>query len=151
MYWPPRFSILFNGSPFGYFKSERGIRLRDPMSPDLFTIFSDFLSRILTHAAEDNKFLGIKISRDCPKVTHLMYADDLIIYCKANINEAKSVTEYLQLYCSWSGQEINWHKSSIHFSSNVSRRYRNNLMAVMGIHECSHKGTYLGHAFCKFK
>lgn len=39
----PYFSILLNGAPFGYFQSARAIRQGDPMSPRLFTIFSDIL------------------------------------------------------------------------------------------------------------
>lgn len=57
------FSVLLNGSPFGYLKSERGIRQGDPMSPTLFTIISDVLSRILTRAEHEGRISGVKISR----------------------------------------------------------------------------------------
>lgn len=42
-------------------------------------------------------------------------------------------------------------KSSIHFSRNVSRQDINTLSHLMDIQECNHRGTYLGHPFCKFK
>lgn len=48
-----------------------------------------------------------------------MYADDLIIYCKANEAEAREVVACLQLYCEWIGQQINWKKSVAHFTKNT--------------------------------
>lgn len=43
----PMFSILLNGSPFGYFAVDRGLRQGDPISPALSTIFIDVFSRII--------------------------------------------------------------------------------------------------------
>lgn len=63
----PHFSILLNGAPFGYFTSTRGIRQGDPLSPGLFTIFSDILSRMLARAAATNLLSGVKTSRLGPK------------------------------------------------------------------------------------
>lgn len=77
-----QFSILLKGSPFGLFKVERGICQGDPMSPALFTIFSDLLSRILATTGHEYCISGIKISKTSPRITHLMYVDDLVIYCK---------------------------------------------------------------------
>lgn len=72
-------SILLNGVPFGYFKVEREIIQGDPMFPALFTVFSDILFRIIARAEHEGKISGIKISRCSHRVTHLMYADDLVI------------------------------------------------------------------------
>lgn len=66
----PRYSILLNGSPFGYFAAERGLRQGDPLSPALFTIFSDILSRMIARAESKGEISGIKISRGSPKITH---------------------------------------------------------------------------------
>ncbi|XP_074291512.1 uncharacterized protein LOC141618311 [Silene latifolia] len=43
----PSYSIAFNGEVFGFFKGRRGIRQGDLMSPLLFTICMDYLSRLL--------------------------------------------------------------------------------------------------------
>lgn len=95
----PRFSVLLNGSPFGYFEAKRGIRQGDPMSLTLFTIFSDLLSRILEKVDSDGKISSIKVARTSPKITHLMYTNDLIIYCKANKAKANEVYSSWQQYC----------------------------------------------------
>lgn len=62
------FSILLNEVPFCYFKAKRGIRKADPISPALFTVFSDLLSKIIARV-ERVKISGIKISR-CSPLNH---------------------------------------------------------------------------------
>lgn len=89
------FSILLNGSLVGFFQSSRGIRQGDPLSPALFTIMADLLSRILARAADDVTISWIEISRTSPLITHLMYVD------------ASEIKRCLAMYCKWTGQRIN--------------------------------------------
>lgn len=146
----PHYSLLLNGSPYGFFTPKRGIRQGDPISPALFTIYSDVLSRILSKAEADGQLQGIKISQTSPRITHLMYADDLVIYGPATIQEVTAAFACLQQYCNWTGQVINWQKSSVHFSGNTSRHTRKEICHILRMAECNHKGLYLGHSFCKF-
>lgn len=56
------------------FQGENKHQARGPMSPALFTIYSDILSRLLARAEQDGKKSGVKISRHSPKINHLIYA-----------------------------------------------------------------------------
>lgn len=138
------FSVLINGSLCGFFKSSRGIRQGDPVSPTLFTILTNLLSRLLQRAKNAGTISGVKISRNSPQISHFMYADNLVIYCKATLAEAQSVKECLNTYCEWSGQKINWDKSEIHFIPNVGSSAKFQLCRLLHLHECSHRGKYLG-------
>lgn len=55
-----KFSILLNGTSHGFFNARRRLRQGDPMSPSLFTIFSDLLFRMFVIAADEDKILGYK-------------------------------------------------------------------------------------------
>lgn len=80
-----------------------------------------------------------------------MYLDDLVIYCKANSSEASEIKKCLDLYCQWTGQRINWDKSDVHFSPNVTRATRSEICELLHMRECLHNGKYLGSPLCKFK
>lgn len=147
----PRFSILLNGSPFGYFKATRGIRQGDPISPALFTLLLDLLSCMLAKAELDSRITGVKVSRTSPRVTHLMYADDLVIYCHASPLDINEIVAILHEYCHCTGQAINWDKSSVHFSHNVTRAARVQYCRLLGITECTHQSSYLRHRLCKYR
>lgn len=61
------------------------------MSPALFTILSDLLSRMLAESVQSRKIFGVKTSRNSPSISHLMYADDLVLYVMANDQEEHEV------------------------------------------------------------
>lgn len=75
----PSFCIGYNGTVQGYFKSKRGLRQGDPLSPYLFVIAMNCLSILLNRAAEQRDF-GYHHLCEPTKLTHLCFADDLLIF-----------------------------------------------------------------------
>ena len=55
-----------------------------------------------------------------PKISHLVVADDSLLFCQAFEKETQEVLEILKLYAEASGQFINMEKSSVYFNSNTS-------------------------------
>ena len=81
-----RFLILINGSPKDFFGSSRGLRQGDPLSPLLFAIAMEALSRLLDDAILAGHILvfTVGIRSNTPLVvTHLLFADDTLIFCDA--------------------------------------------------------------------
>lgn len=143
------FSFLINGSPFGSLTPSRGLRQGDPLSPALFVLYFDLMARLLHRAELDGSIHGIKISRHSPAIANLMFADDLTIFCRATLVETAALLKPLTTFCDWSGQLINFSKSSIHFSNNVPGSLRRSICRQIGMLECDHRGSYLGLPFCK--
>lgn len=140
----PSYSVLLNGSPHIHFKASRGIRQGDPLSPALFTIFFNVFSKLLTKAKAEGKIHGVKMSRTSPPISHLMYADNLTIYCRANIEEVFEVAKYLHQFSLWSGLRVNYSKSAIHFSRTVKPNLKMRILAILGMSKCPHNSKYLG-------
>ncbi|KAB1228187.1 hypothetical protein CJ030_MR5G008784 [Morella rubra] len=89
------FSILLNGSPHGCFQPSRGLRQGDPLSPFLFILASEVLSRLFYLEVRFGSLHGIIAVRRAPPVTHLLFAGDLFIFCRANIRETREVDDIL--------------------------------------------------------
>jgi hypothetical protein len=114
------FSILLNESPFGHFSPGRGLRQGDPLSPFLFILGAEVFSRLMFKEEGIGRLKGLRISRNCSPIHHLLFADDLLIFGEASISVAASIKSCLDKYCRWSGQAINASKSSIRFSRNTN-------------------------------
>ncbi|XP_027157917.1 uncharacterized protein LOC113759541 [Coffea eugenioides] len=114
------YSFNINGVPKEFVIPKRGIRQGDPLSPYLFLLCSEGFSNLLKQAEGEKRILGMKISRNGPSMTHLFFADDSLIFCKANREEASELFQILRNYEKGLGQSINLEKSSVFFSSNVS-------------------------------
>jgi hypothetical protein len=113
------FTILINGQPTKSFAPERGLRQGDPLSPYLFIICADVISSLLTKANHDKLIHGVKIAPRAPEITHLFFADDSLMFCRANEVEAKQVKDIISSYQQVSGQMVNFTKSELIFSKKV--------------------------------
>nr|XP_027122295.1 uncharacterized protein LOC113739247 [Coffea arabica] len=94
-------------------------------------------SNLLKQAEDGKRILGMKISRNGSSLTHLFFADDSLVFCKADRDEANELCQILRKYEKASGQVINLEKSSVFFSSNdsISRRmnsWKNKLLSQGG-------------------
>ncbi|XP_075649704.1 uncharacterized protein LOC142620183 [Castanea sativa] len=76
--------------------------------------------------------------------SHLFFADDLVLFAKANLKNYISVRETLDTLCELSGQKVHLNKSKVHFSPNTSPETREELCEVLGIHSTPNLGKYLG-------
>ncbi|XP_074304931.1 uncharacterized protein LOC141639782 [Silene latifolia] len=127
------FSISINGETFGFFPGNRGLRQGDPMSPLLFTLCMEYLSRILHCATEKLKFIYHPMCKQL-KLTHLMFIDDLLVFCKGG---AHSTMVLLRAYCSFSvasSLKMNAQKSCAYFNGLVSG-LKKELLTVSGFQE----------------
>ena len=87
---------------------------------------------------------GLSICRGCLKITHLFFADDSLLFCKANSQECQQLIEILHLYEVASGQKINTNKSSVFFSANTEEEKKNEVLEILGPMQDSRHGKYLG-------
>lgn len=70
-----------------------------------------------------NKILhGVKASRSGPQVSHLLFADDCILFGEATERGAVSLKQILHEYKGCSGQKVNYSKSTIFFSANTQKK-----------------------------
>jgi len=75
---------------------------------------------LIGKAQQDNKIHGISIAINAPLISHLIYVDDNILFCRARPEEAKTIMEVLRQYQEASGQKVNLDKSETIFSPNIS-------------------------------
>ncbi|KAL0406466.1 UNVERIFIED_CONTAM: putative mitochondrial protein [Sesamum latifolium] len=86
------YSITLNGDQFGYFCPERGISQGDPLPPYLFIFCAEVLSCLIQDAENRGRLTGVAVARNAPRVSHLLFADDTLVFCEATkeqINEWK--------------------------------------------------------------
>ena len=92
------YSILINGELKGSIRSSRGTRQGDPISPYLFLICAEGLSAMLNRGQQQGHINGIAVCRKAPFISHLLFADDSLIFCKASGQECHALNTVLELY-----------------------------------------------------
>ena len=104
------FAILVNGNAKGWVKASRGLRQGDPLSPFLFTLVADVLSRLMIRAEETGLTEGFFVGRDRTRVSLLQFAGDTIFFSKASLEHLQNLKIILLVFGQVSGLKINLEK-----------------------------------------
>ena len=76
---------------------------------------------------------GVQVCRGVPRVSHLLFADDYIVFCKAWMEEGLKVTKILKDYERESGQKLNKDKTSLFFSKNATEEVKEAMKEMFGL------------------
>lgn len=125
--------VLINGNPHGDIRPTRGIRQGDPLSHYLFVICTEMLVQKLIQAEKKGEITGLTVARGAPSISHLLYANDSMFYCKQTYEDLDCILAILHEYILSSGQMINYQKSSIYFGKNIPAPRREKIMKKLGI------------------
>lgn len=98
-----RLSIKWEGEISDYFRPGRGIRQGDSISPFLFVLCMERLSHMIEEAVQEGAWKGIKMSRRGPTVSHLFFADDMVLFSEADEGQVEVVKNVLDRFSRCSG------------------------------------------------
>jgi len=108
----PSYSIQINGSLCGFFSGQRGLRQGDPLSPFLFVICLEYLSRLLKAKTVDSDF---NFHPKCGqlKISHLAFADDIMLMARGDPTSVNILMRCLKDFAACSGLHVNDLKSCL--------------------------------------
>lgn len=101
------YQVIINGELSQTIIPECGLRQGDPISPYIFVLCLQKLSFLISDNLNMRIWRAVKASRSGPPISHLFFADDLLLFMEASINQAIVVKHCLDQFCSASGQKIN--------------------------------------------
>eukprot|EP00253_Pinus_taeda_P004035 PITA_04035 len=140
----PSFSILINGSASQFFHSERGLRQGCPLSPLLFLLVMEGLSRLIISATQEGTLRGLKISEEC-YLTHLLFVDDVLILLDGSMRDIRTFSRILELFSQAIGMQVNRAKSTITMTRTSVNEAQQALQAFpFSIHLIDRGLKYLG-------
>ncbi|OMO87284.1 reverse transcriptase [Corchorus capsularis] len=137
-------AIIWNGEVLPAFHPQQGLRQGDPLSPYLFILVMERLSHMILERVEHKVWHPVKASRSGPMVSHLFFADDLMLFAEASEDQVNVITDVLDEFAKASGLRVSLEKSKLWFSPNVHQQKATVLSRLCGIPLAQELGTYLG-------
>ena len=134
---------MLNGQPHGLIYPTRGLRQGDPLSPYLFLLVTEGLHTLFSKAEAKGDISGISLCSVGPRISHLLFADDNLVFCRTSVSECVKLQSILYNYELASGQSINRGKTNIFFSTNTSHQTQA-IKSFLGIPSIQKFEQYLG-------
>jgi hypothetical protein len=103
--------ILLNGVPGEFISHKRGLRQGDLLSPMLFILVMDVLSRLVEKASIDGYLQPLSSRQLRHRIS--LYADDVALFLKPDAADINLVLDLLRLLGKTSGMHTNAQKSNV--------------------------------------
>ncbi|WVZ61434.1 hypothetical protein U9M48_011304 [Paspalum notatum var. saurae] len=135
--------VVLNGEDNNFFKARKGLRQGDPISPLLFNLVVDSLTRMLLKAARSSLVKGLLTNFIEQGIISLQYADDTILFSILDKSHLVNLKCILVLFERISGMRINFHKSEI-VTLNVGSEKTHGVSHLLGCSIGNFPLKYLG-------
>lgn len=111
--------VLWNGMPTQKLKPVRGIHQGCPLSPYLFVLYMEWLGHRFHGSISEREWCPIRLSKSGSSLSHLFFADDLVIFSRADVVQSCFLMKFLCNFCEISGHKVNARKTNFFFSKGV--------------------------------
>ncbi|XP_074283452.1 uncharacterized protein LOC141607999 [Silene latifolia] len=135
------FTLKINGSQCGFFPGKSGVRQGDPISPYIFVLGMELLSR---HLRRIHHLHRVSYHPKCAKLNlnHLIFADDLMIFMRGDTPSVVAAAQCLVSFASISGLYASPTKTSIYYGG-VHDEVKRQIQALTGYTEDNFPFRYL--------
>ncbi|KAL6209869.1 hypothetical protein ACLB2K_020808 [Fragaria x ananassa] len=136
-------SICVNGETNGYFTCSQGVRQGDPLSPLLFCLAEDVLSRGITLLSYQGKIDRFATQFGVHPPMYVLFTDDVMVFLQGRKKHLRALMHFLDEYALNSGQVLSKEKSTFFIGSSHACR-QEEIQNVLGIDRGSLPFKYLG-------
>ncbi|GJT54657.1 RNA-directed DNA polymerase, eukaryota, reverse transcriptase zinc-binding domain protein [Tanacetum coccineum] len=121
----------------------RGLRQGDPMSPYLFTLVMECFTLMMERNVQRNPKFQFYFECKNMKITHVCFADDLLVLCHGDVDSIKVVKDSIDEFGRCSSLLPNLQKSIIFFG-NVKEEAQEEIMKILPFEKGKLPMKYLG-------
>lgn len=136
--------FTMHGQPGPLLFPSCGLRQGDPLSPYLFILGLNQLSLAIYKAESDKRILPIKLGKQGCHLSHLFFADDIILATRGSTQAVLNFQAILNTFLFDSGLEINKDKSKFLVSPNTPRHHQDHLRCILDMPLTTNFEKYLG-------
>ncbi|KAL5810114.1 hypothetical protein ACOSQ4_026682 [Xanthoceras sorbifolium] len=99
------YKVILNGEATSSFNPGCGMRQGDPLSSYIFVLCMKKLFLIIFENVKNKGWRPVKVSKGGPGITHLFFADNLVLFGEANATQAEIMRSCMDDFCRASGQQ----------------------------------------------
>lgn len=147
------YSIILNERMEASFHPSIGLQQEDPLSLFFFLIRSEGLSTLMRLIVNEGHLKGVKTIQSGPQISHLLFADDCVLFGEAIMRGVMVLKRILKEYEVNSGWCVNFDKSMIFFSVNKIESMRMQISTELGMRYSNNLEKHLGllNSVCRKK
>ena len=134
--------VLWNGEATDEFFPSRGSRQGCPLSLYLFVLCIECLSHEIHNAANVGKWRSIVLFHNGTPLSHLFFADDLLLLAETTVEQARVISAVLLDFCGCFNAKINTNKTLLYFSKNMGATDISRISGLLGFSVTSNIGKY---------